>query len=120
MMTQPNLDYLLQVTAPLLERQPSGSGSNGMDRPGFGDHLAQASGATRSSGNHSDLRERPEPSGQLEPNSAAADSGTIDDESSDADLSSGEYGACAEPAHPAACGGDESGSSESETDVPDE
>jgi flagellar hook-length control protein FliK len=119
MMTQPNLDYLLQITSPLVERPPSGSGPDGVDRPGFGDHLAQASGSTRSSGSHSDLRERPSPSGPLEPKSSAAESSTIDDESSDADLSSDEYGACAEPAQPAACGGDESGSSESETDVSD-
>src|SRR5687768_519087 len=113
MMTQPNLDYLLQVTAPLMERPPGGSGSNGLDRPGFDDHLAQASGSTRSSAGYSDLRERPAPSGPLERNSGPADSGTIDDGSSDTDLSSEEYGACAEPVQPAASGGEESGPAES-------
>jgi flagellar hook-length control protein FliK len=86
-----------------------------LDRPGFGDHLAQASGSTQNGGKHSDLRESPAPSGPLERDSGTADSGTIDDESSDADLSPDEYAACAEPAEPAACGGDESESSESET-----
>jgi flagellar hook-length control protein FliK len=119
MMTQPNLDYLLQITAPLVERPSGGSGSHGLDRPGFGDHLAQASGSARSSGSHSDLRERPAPSGPLERNSRHSDSATIDHESSNAELSAEEYGACAEPAQAGACGGDESGSSESETDVSD-
>ncbi len=106
-MTQSNLDYLLQVTAPLMERPPTGPGFNGPDRPGFGDHLAQASGSKTGRANHTELRERPAPSGPLEGSPIAADSGPIDDNSSDADLPPEEYGACAECTQPAACGGEE-------------
>jgi flagellar hook-length control protein FliK len=120
MMTQSNLDYLLQVTAPLIERPPIGPGSNGPDRSGFGDHLAQASGSTNGRANHTELRERPAPSGPLEGAPTATDSSPIDHDSSDADLPPDEYGACAEYTQPAACGGEESESEANETGSLDE
>jgi flagellar hook-length control protein FliK len=107
MLNQSNLDYLFQVTAPIADRALGGIGTGGFDRPGFGEHLAQASGPIIGTVSNDESRERPAPSVPLEPIRHAADDRSVENASSNVDSPEDEYGGCAETDQPAACGDEE-------------
>jgi flagellar hook-length control protein FliK len=104
MMSQSNLDYLFQVTAPLVDRPPSTVGSGRLDQDDFDDHLAQASGPKAGAPSPVEVRERPAPSSPLEQDVGTTEVAPSADESPATEIPPQEYGECAEAAQPAACG----------------